>query len=70
MLKGPYWDTQKTEIVCGVYGCVGIMIGIAVGCEAYGGIGIEVVTVVGCGEFGCNCVVVATVVGCLWSGFV
>ena len=70
MLRGPYWDIRKTEILCGVCGCVGIVIGIAVGCEAYEGIGTEVVIVVGYGAFECNCVVVGTVVGCLWFCFV
>ena len=69
MLRGPYWDIQKTEIVCGVCGCAGIGIGIVVGCEAYRGIGSVVVIVVGCVAFECNCVVVGTVVGCLWVCF-
>ena len=56
---------QKTEIVCGVCRCVGIVIGIVVGCEAYGGIGNEVVIVVGCTVFDCSCVVVGNVVVCL-----
>ena len=34
--------------MCGVCGCIGIVIEIAVGCEAFEGIGTEVVTVVGC----------------------
>ena len=70
MLRGPYWDMQKTKIVCGVCGCVGIVIEIAVGCEAYGGIGTEVVIMVGCGACGCNYIVVVTVVGCLWFCFI
>ena len=70
MLRGSYWDIQKTEIMCGVCRCVGIVIGIAVGCEAYGGIGTKVVIVVGCGGCGCNCIVVVTVVRCLWFCFV
>ena len=61
---------QKTEIVCGVCGCAGIVIEIAVGCEEYGGMGTEVVIMVGFGVCGCNCIVVATRVGCLWFCFV
>ena len=60
---------QKTEIVCEVCGCVGIVIEIVVGCEAIGGIGTEVVFMVGCGACGCNCIMVVTVVGCLWVCF-
>ena len=56
--------------MCGVSGCIGIVIEIVVGCEAYGGIGTEVVVVVGCGAFGCNCIVVANVVECLWFCFI
>ena len=61
---------KKTKIVCGVCGCIGIVIKIVVGCEAYGGIGTEVVIVVGCGACGCNRIVVVIVVGCLWFCFV
>ena len=70
MVDGRLVHNLRTEIVCGVCGCVGIVIEIMVGCEAYGSIGTEVVIVVGCGAWGCNCIMVATVVGCLWFCFV
>ena len=51
MLRAPYWDMWKTEIVSGVCGCAGIGAGIVVGFEAYPGIGSLAVIVVGSTAF-------------------
>ena len=47
MTRGPHRDVQKTGIVCGTCGCIGIEIGIMVVCGVYVCISIEVGIVVG-----------------------
>ena len=65
-MRGPHQDMEKTGIVCGACGCIGIAIEIGVGCRAYGGIGIEVVIVVECGAYEYIRIEVVIVVGWLW----